>query len=216
MLLKMLLMICTAAWFAASPAQAQRQDGAHGHHGHGNGSDRSGHNGSDHSGHNDSDHSGHNGDDDGDDDDNDQGEDGQDNLILALPEIRAAVANAATSVTTALRSSSLTTSAGAPIPVPAQMHTYSLLSADPTLPASSAAIAAALSTAGPRATAIVPSLLRSFSGLSSNPAHLPSALSRYNRFTRVASAEFISNPPPEYIALHAVLARLVRAAGSTK
>jgi enamine deaminase RidA (YjgF/YER057c/UK114 family) len=214
MMLKIFLMICTAAWFAAYPVQAQRQDGAHGHHGH------HGHhgigNGSDHSGHNGSDHSGHNGDDDGDDDDDDQGEDGQNNLVLALPEIRAAVANAATSVTTALRSSSLTTSAGALIPVSAQMHTYSLLSADPTLPASSAAISAALSTAGPQATAIVPSLLRSFSGLSSNPEHLPSALSRYNRFTRVASAEFISNPPPEYVALHVVLAKLVQAAGSTK
>jgi hypothetical protein len=84
------------------------------------------------------------------------------------------------------------------------------------LPASSAVISAALSTAGPEASAIVPSLMRSFSGLGSNPAQLPSTISKYNRFTKAASGEFISNPPPEFLALHTVLAQLTAAAGKAK
>jgi hypothetical protein len=219
--MKVSLMICTASFFAAYPAQGQRQDGVHGHHGHGhgNGSDHSGHNGSDHSGDNDSDHSGDNGHD-HDKDKGDKGDKGHghgdDNLVLATPEMRAAVANAASSVTAALSSASLRTSSGRIIPAPAQAHTYSVLIADPALPASSAAISAALSTAGPEASAIVPSLVRSFSGLGSNPARLPSTISAYNRFTKAASGEFISNPPPEFVALHTVLARLTAAATAAK
>jgi hypothetical protein len=224
MIMKVSLMVCTASFFAVCPVQGQRQDGAHGHHGHGNDSDHSGHNGSDHSGDNDSDHSGdndsdHSGDN-GDDHDKDKGDNGHghgdDNLVLATPEIRAAVANATSSVTAALSSGSLRTSSGAIIPASAQAHTYSVLIADPTLPASSAMISAALSTAGPVASAIVPSLIRSFSRLGSNPAQLPSTISKYNRFTKAASGEFIANPPPEFLALHAVLARLTAAAGSAK
>jgi hypothetical protein len=215
--MKVSLMVFPALLFAAYPVLAQRQDGEHGHHGHHNGSDHSGHNGSDHSGNN-SDHSGDNGDDDDDQGDDDQGENenGQDNLVLSTPEITAAVANAATSVTDALSSGSLKTSAGAFIPVSAQANTYSVLSADPTLSASSAVIAAALSTAGPKASAIVPSLMRSFSRLGSNPARLPTTISKFNRFTKAASPTFISNPPPEFIALHTVLARLTTAANGAK
>jgi hypothetical protein len=218
MIMKVSLMVCTASFFAACPVLGQRQDGVHGHHGHGNGSDHSGHNGSDHSGDNDSDHSGDNDSDHSGDNGDDQGDNGngQENLVLATPEIRAAVANAATSVTTALSSGSLRTSSGAIIPASAQAHTYSVLIADPTLPASSAVISAALSTAGPKANAIVPSLMRRFSKLGSNPENLPSAISRFNRFTKAASGEFIANPPPEFLALHAVLARLTAAASSAK
>jgi hypothetical protein len=221
MLMKVSLMVCTASLFAAYPVLAQRQDGAHGHHGHGheNGSDRSGHNGSDRSGDNDSDRSGDNGDDNkgdkGDKGDKGHGH-GDDNLVLATPEVTAAVANATSSVTTALSSGSLRPSSGVVIPASAQAHTYSVLIADPTLPASSALISAALSTAGPEANAIVPSLMRSFSGLGSNPAQLPSTISRFNRFTKAASGKFISNPPPEYLALHTVLARLTAAASNAK
>jgi hypothetical protein len=206
--MKVSLMVCTASFFAAYPVQGQRQDSEHGHQGHGNDSDHSGHNGSDHSGDN------------GDDHGKDKGDKGHghgdDNLVLATPEIRAAVANATSSVTAALSSGSLRTSSGAIIPASAQAHTYSVLIADPTLPASSAVISAALSTAGPEASAIVPSLMRSFSRLGSNPAQLPSTISKYNRFTKAASGEFISNPPPEFVALHTVLARLTAAASSAK
>ena len=213
MIMKVSLMVCTFSLFVAYPVLAQRQDGEHGHHGHGKGTDHSGHNGSDHSGNNDSDHSGDNGDDD---DDQGENENGQDNLVLATPEIRAAVADAATSVTDALSSGTLKTPAGAFIPVSAQANAYSVLVADPTLLASSTAISAALSTAGPEANAMVPSLMRSFSGLGSHTAKLPSTISRFNRFTKAASGTFISNPPPEFVALHTVLARLTAAATGTK
>jgi hypothetical protein len=215
---KISLVVCTASLFVVFPVLAQNSPdrGQHGNHGnHGNGSDKSGHdeNGSDKSGHDD------NGS--GDDKDKDKGNKGNkghgdDNLVLATSEVRAAVANAATSVTNALSSGSLRTSAGAFIPAAAQAHTYSVLIADPTLSASSAEISAALSTAGPEAYAIVPSMLRRFSALGSNPAKLPSAIGAFNRFTKAASSAFISNPPPEYLALHAVLARLTAAARSAK
>jgi hypothetical protein len=217
MIIKVSLVVC-ASLFAVYPVLAQRQDGEHGHHGHhghhGN-TDHSGHNNSDHGGHNgDSDHSGDNGDDD---DQGDKGHGhGDDNLVLATPEIRAAVANATSSVTTALSSGSLRTSSGAIIPTSAQAHAYSVLIADPTLSASSAVISAALSTAGPEAITIVPSLMRSFSRLGSNPARLPAAIAQYNRFAKAASGEFISNPPPEFLALHTVLARLTAAASGAK
>ena len=214
MIMKVSLMVFPALLFAAYPVLAQRQDGEHGHHGHHNGSDHSGHNGSDHSGHNDSDHSGDNGDDDDDQGDNEHGHD--DNLVLATPEITAAVADAATSVTAALNSGSLRTSSGAIIPASAQTHTYFVFIAEPAQSASSAVMSAALSTAGPEASAVVPSLMRSFSRLGSNPAHLPSTISKFNRFTKAASPAFLSNPPPEFIALHTVLARLTAAASGAK
>ena len=205
MKLKISLMVCTASLFVAFPVLAQRQDGEHGHHGH------HGHHG------NNSNHSGH-------DEDGKSAGHRQDrphgfgdrDLVLATPGARAAVATAATSVTTALSSGSLKTSSGVLIPASTQAHTYSVMTADHTLSASSTAISAALSTAGPEASAIVPSLMRSFSGLGSNPAQLPSTISEYNRFTKAASAEFISNPPPEFLALHAVLAQLTTAAASAK
>jgi hypothetical protein len=196
MKLNISIMVCTASLFVAFPVLGQGQ-GA----GHGNASDHSGHD-------NDGNSAGHRR-------DAPHGF-GDRNLILASPSARAAVATAATSVTAALSVGSLRTSSGAIIPASAQAHTYSVLIADPTLPASAAVISAALSTAGPAANAIVPSLMRSFSGLGSNPAQLPSTISEYNRFTKAASGEFIANPPPEFLALHTVLARLTAAATSAK
>jgi len=199
MKLKISLMVCTASLFAVFPVLAQRQDGSHGHHG----------NNSNHSGHDeDGKSAGHR-------QDGPHGF-GDRNLVLATPEATAAVATATSSVTAALRSGSLKTSSGTVIPASAQAHTFAVMTGDPTLSASSAVISAALSTAGPEARAIVPSLMRSFSGLGSNPAQLPSTISEYNRFTKAASAAFISNPPPEFIALHTVLAQLTAAAASAK
>lgn len=207
MKMKISLVVCTASLFVAFPVLAQNKPGRgphgnNGHHNpHGNGSDHSGHD-------SDGNSAGHR-------QDAPHGF-GDRNLVLANPSATAAVATAATSVTTALNSGSLMTPAGALIPASAQAHTYSVLTADPTLSASSAEIAAALSTAGPEANAIVPSLMRSFSGLGSNPAQLPSVIAEYNRFTKAASSGFIANPPPEFLAMHTVLARLTTAAGSAK
>src|SRR5205814_8008615 len=129
MKLKIALMVCSASLFAARPILAQANDDGHGHNGHhghhGNNSNHSGHdeNGSNHSGH-DEDGSGQG------DDDNGNGEDGQQNLILATPEIRAAVARATTSVTADLRSGSLRAQAGSLISAAAQARTHSVFTAD--------------------------------------------------------------------------------------
>jgi hypothetical protein len=58
--------------------------------------------------------------------------------------------------------------------------------------------------------------MRSFSQLESSPARLPSVIVSYNEFTKAASNRFISNPPPEFVALHTVLARLTSAANGAK
>jgi len=110
----------------------------------------------------------------------------------------------------------MTTAAGTVISASAQSRTFALLTADATQSGSRAEIAAALSTAGPEASAIVPSLMRSFSGLGSSPARLPSVIASYNQFTMTASNGFISNPPPEFLALRGVLAQLTAAASSIK
>jgi hypothetical protein len=212
MKLKVSLMVCTASLFVAFPILAQSNGNGSDHSGHDNDGNSAGHrrdephgfgNGSDHSGH----------DEDGNSADHRQDEPHGfgDNLVLATPAATAAVATAMTSVTSTLKSGSLTTPAGAVIPSRVQSFTYSVLTSDPALSASSRAIAAALSTAGPAANAIVPSLIRSFSQLRSNPRQLPSTIAEYNRFANAASAAFLSNPPPEFLALHTVLARLTAA-----
>jgi hypothetical protein len=219
--LKISLMVCTASLFVAFPILAQ----TNGHPG--NGSDHSGHdndgnsaghrqdaphgfgNGSDHSGHdNDGNSAGHR-------QDAPHGF-GSSNLVLANPSATAAVATAMTSLTSTLKSATLTTAAGTVVPASAQSRTYALLTADATQSGSTEEIFAALSTAGPEASAIVPSLMRSFSQLESSPARLPSVIVSYNEFTKAASNRFISNPPPEFVALHTVLARLTSAANGAK
>jgi hypothetical protein len=213
MKLKVSLMVCTASLFVAFPILAQSNGNGSDHSGHDNDGNSAGHrrdrphgfgNGSDHSGHdNDGNSAGHR---------QDAPHGFGDNLVLANPFATAAVASAMTSVTRTLKSGSLTTVTGAVIPSPAQSRTYSVLTADLASSASSGAMAAALSTAGPKANAIVPSLLRSFSALRSNPDQLPSTIAEYNLFTNAASSAFLSNPPAEFLALHTVLARLTAAA----
>ncbi len=215
---KISLVVCTASLFVAFPVLAQKSSNSddHGDHGdHGNHGHHNPHgNGSDHSGHDeDGSGKGHK------DKDKEKGEGGnkaQIKLVLATPKAKFAVANATTLVTTDLSSGSLKTSGGAPISAAAQAHTYSVLIADPSQSESSAEISSALSSAGPAANAIVPSLMHSFAGLGSNPEQLPAAITEYNRFTKAASSAFISNPPPEYLALHEVLARLTAAASNAK
>jgi len=195
------LAFCTASLFAAFPVLAQGRDG----HGHGNGHGHPGNN---------SNHSGH------DDDGNSAGHRrdaphgfGDRDLVLANQANVASVAAAVATVNSALKSGSVTTPTGTVIPRSAQTETSGLLSNDAN---ASAAIGAALSTAGVEASAIAPDLVKAFSSLSKEPQSLPSVLTQYNRFTNVALSQFISNPPPEFLALHAVLARLVAAAGTGK
>lgn len=211
MKLKISLVVCTASFFVAFPILAQANTD---HSGHDNDGNSAGHRQDRPHGFGNTDQSGH-------DNDGKSARHRQDaphgfNLVLANPSATAAVATAMTSVTRTLKSGSMTTAAGAVIPASAQSRTFALLTADATQSGSTAEISAALSTAGPEASAIVPSLMRSFSGLGSSPARLPSVIASYNEFTMTASNGFISNPPPEFLALRAVLARLTAAANSAK
>ncbi len=129
---------------------------------------------------------------------------------------KSSVTAATTSVTTALNAGALRTSSGALIPLSAQVRTYAVLEGDRSVPNASSEVSAALSTAGPEASAIVPSLMRSLSGLASRPESVPTAITEFNRFTTAASPAFIKNPPAEFIALHTVLARLTAAASGGK
>jgi hypothetical protein len=137
-------------------------------------------------------------------------------------------------VVTALAGGSLTASNGMSIPVSAQVNLYAVLtrsgattgsasqagSTDPKdaaavkerLAANFARLSAPLAAAGPSAEATLPPLMRSLSGLAYNPDWLPTAVTDYNTFVQAASASFLANPPPEFVALHAALARMTAAA----
>ncbi len=141
-------------------------------------------------------------------------------------------------VVTALANGTLTTSSGASIPVSAQIKVYAVLTRsgattgsasqldtpDPKaaaalkerLAANFARLSAPLAAAGPSAEATLPPLMRSLSGLAYNPDWLPTTIAEYNQFVQSASASFLANPPPEFLALHAVLAKLTAAAGGSK
>ena len=215
MKLKISLMVCTASFFVGFPILAQGNNSDHS--GHDNDGNSAGHRQDRPHGFGNTDQSGH----DNDGNSADHRQDGPHgfgsrNLVLANPSATAAVAAALTSVTRTLKSGSMTTGVGTVIPASAQSRTYALLAADATQSGSAGEISAILSTAGPEASAIVPSLMRSFSGLGSSPARLPSVIASYNEFTKVASNSFISNPPPEFLALRGVLAQLTAAASSVK
>ena len=203
---KLVVAACTFSLFAAMPVLAQSEQGLEHGRGHGRGHG----NNSNHSGHDDDGNSaGHR-------QDEPHGFGDDANLVLANPAISASVATAVTAVTADLKSASIRSSGGTVIPASAQGSTYALLSGDPSLSASTAAITTALSTAGPEASAMVPSFVESLGALHSDPARLPAVVAKYNKFTKAASSSFIASPPPEFLAVHAVLARLVAAAGTAK
>ena len=213
---KLALAVLTASLYIALPLVAQSsQTNNNGNHGSG-GNHGDGNNGN-HGRPNNSNHGGH------DDDGNSAGHRqdrphgfGDHDLVLSSHTDAAAVASAVTSVTASLKSGSMVTPAGSPLPPTVQTRTYDLLATAPKASVSAAEYSAALSTAGPQAGAIVPSLVRDFSALKSDPAKLPGVVAQFNSFTKAASTEFISNPPPEFLAMHAVLGRLVTAAAGTK
>jgi hypothetical protein len=211
---KLALAVLTASFYIAFPLVAQSsQTNDNGNHGtggnHGDGNNGNHHNNSNHSGHDsDGNSAGHR-------QDRPHGF-GDNNLVLSNHADAAVVASAVTSVTASLKSGSMVTPAGSALPPNVQSRTYDLLATAPAGSTSAAEYLAALSTAGPEAGAIAPSLVRGFSTLKSDPAQLPSVVAQFNSFTNAASTTFISNPPPEFVAMHAVLERLVTAAAGTK
>jgi len=205
MKMRFALAACTASLFVTFPLVAQSASGLeHGRgHGHGHG------NNSNHSGHDDDGNSaGHR-------QDRPHGFGDDDNIVLASRFNIASVSSAFTAVTADLKAGTLTTPAGTAVPAQAQAHTFAALSPDrPT--ESVEAIVGPLSTAGPAASPMVRALVENFAALRSDPSRLPAVVTQFNRFTKAASNDFISNPPPEFLAMHSVLARLVSAAGTTK
>jgi len=137
-------------------------------------------------------------------------------------------------IVNALASGNFTTPSGAPIPVSTQGKIYAVLTRNGA--ASNAApqvatvgadaratvlqalaysldrLSAPLAAAGPGAEAAIPPLVRSLSGLADNLDWLPTVITNYNVFVESASASFLADPPPEFLAMHAVLARLTAAA----
>jgi hypothetical protein len=201
------LAVCTATLFVAFPLSAQKAKPEPPHENNGHHNPKG--NGSDHGGHDeDGGGKGH--------DDDDKGDKGGSTIVLKNPGAKGAVAAATTSVVAALSTGTLRSNSGALIPASAQARTYAVLVADRDVQTATADLSSALSSAGPEASAILPSLMRSLSSLESKPEKLPGAITQFNRFTAVASSAFISNPAPEFVALHTVLARLTTAANNSK
>ena len=183
--------VCTASLFIALPVFAQ-----------GNNSDHSGHD-------NDGKSAAHR-------QDAPHGFGSRANIVLSTPEQSAAVATALTSVRSQLRSGSFRASPGATISTSAQSNLYGVIDSDDAKSPAATALSAKLVTAGSKASPIVPDLVSGFGALRSQPAVLPSVVSRFNDFTNAASPGFITNPPAEYLAMRAMLAQLTTAAANAK
>ena len=213
---KAYVLLCALSLFATAPVYAQGQ----GHH-YGKGhTDKGGHdeNGSDKEGHNEN----------GSDRDDGNGNDDEDFALLK---------SQTTEVISELASRTLTTSDGAPIPISVQGKLYLLLTNSATpgaTPADTpptaetvvavgpgAAIASsdgggpsasafhrALSVAGAPAGTNLSSLMESLSGLGLDQRRIPNAVKNFNDFVQKASPEFLTNPPAEFVAIHAVLAQI--------
>ena len=204
-------LICALALFATAPVYAQGK----GHHygrGHGKGNphtDKQGHdnNGSDKNG--------------------DDGDDFDANGDFSLLQTRMG------DVVSALSIGTLTTPDGAPIPISAQGKLYvvltnSMISAE-TPPAAGTMVSSnaqsavdspdanapsisrfvlALSASGNAAQSKLTTLTRDLSGMAYDPRRVPRVVISFNDFVKSASPEFLANPTPEFVALHAVLQKL--------
>jgi|SRR5437868_184759 len=206
---KAYVLFCALGLFATAPVYGQ-DNGNHFGRGHGRGnphSDKGGHNenGSDKSGH----------------DENDSNH--EDDYSVLNSHLAGVVSE--------LAIGTLTTPEGAPIPVAAQGKLYVLLtnstttaSAPPaaetvatagqvpgTVPVTTPTVSAfymALSVAGAPADAKLVRLLETLSGISADPSRVPTAVKNFNEFVAVASPAFLANPPADFLALHAVLAKI--------
>ncbi len=135
-------------------------------------------------------------------------------------------------VSEALATGSLALPNGESIPASAQAKLYAVLTTIDTttgpapplladsggtvpygLASNRARLSAPFATAGQGARAALPPLMRSLSGLAFYSAQLPTAIGDYNNFVQAASPSFLANPPPEFLAVHRVLAILTAAAG---
>jgi hypothetical protein len=135
---------------------------------------------------------------------------------LATPAVQLAVVGAADRVTSSLTMGSLPSLSGALIPPRVQAQILAVLTESSPTSAPAARLSGVLTTAGARAAAALPALMTSLAGLASNPSHLAPAIGSYNQFVSAASARFLANPPPEFLAVQSVLSRLTIAAAAAK
>jgi hypothetical protein len=124
--------------------------------------------------------------------------------VVATPAIAAAIGEAATAVTADLTAGTATDATGNPIPVEAQTAVLWAMQGD------AASLAAVVDAIG---VAEAAALAESLDGLLSNPqpGQLAQAVSDFNSVIDAASADFLANPPAEFLAVHAALDALTTA-----
>ena len=207
-------LLCALGLFATAPVYAQ-DHGNHYGRGHGRGNPHSDKQGHDNNGSDKHDRG-------GDDDDGD------------FDRRYGLLKNRVNDVVNALSLATFTMPDGAPIPLVAQGKLYvvmtnpimtaevpaavgalastgaevSIESRDATA-ASVARFVASFADAGPQAQLSFRILTQDLSGLAFNPARVPKVVSDFNQFLNDASPAFLANPPAEFLALHAVLAKFI-------
>ena len=80
--------------------------------------------------------------------------------------------------------------------------------------ASVARFVTSFADAGPQAQASFSILTQDLSGLAFSPERVPKVVADFNEFVKNASPSFLANPPAEFAALHAVLAKFVEGMGT--
>jgi hypothetical protein len=129
--------------------------------------------------------------------------------VPATPAASASLAAVAQTVNAAITSGSLRTRSGAPIPAAAQSQIAAVLNDSLPTTRPAAELSALLAQVGV-AGMTVAALAESLTGLLSNPApgQLAAAVGNYNEMIQSAPASLLLNPPPQLLAIQAVLARL--------
>jgi hypothetical protein len=203
-----------ALLLVARPALAQGK-GGHDDHGHGNGNGHGHHHHHDRSNPKPPKHDDH-------DKDHDKGKGNDSHAKAPDPKDKAkahfevASAPGASSIATpaqatfgALRSGTLTSRSGSPIPAEPQKAVLSAFSSDgESLPLYAALTSNGNEHAGKQAKRLVESL----HGVSDNPDRLPGAVKAYNALVDASSAQFLSAPPAEFLAVQAALTPMAREA----
>ena len=162
--------------------------------------------------------------------DNDDGDDEDDDNDDDYALLKAKIAE----VVASLSNGSMAAPDGAPIPISAQGKLYVVMTNTAVdmqaPPAASVLVANSQSAAVPSETSPSPArfmdafagagpaaldklrvVTKSLAGITIEPRRLHAAVANFNAFVDAAPGEFLASPPPEFSALHAVLAKLTAA-----
>lgn len=135
---------------------------------------------------------------------------------LASPAVQSAVVAATARVVGALTLGSLSTLSGVSISPQAQAQVLAVITdGSPTSPPATA-LSTTLAAAGSGAAAVLPALMANLAGLESHPSRLAPAIGSYNEFVSHASAAFLMNAPPQFLAVQSVLGHLSVSAAAAK